>query len=202
MDTPPVERVSLMCRVDGGPTLRVDCRLEANQKICLSPPSVGHSRRETSQGYDGVGGPVRQMCVSVTDVFRLSGLRRGHRHLEKEHKASEKTRMGGGEESGVRRGSAVLMGVMGVGGPHGGKANVTGQAGDAKSRQMTSGGAHTGTARTNNPPIKSQSLLSPRPRSRQRQMMVMESGSKSLFISQKLCSCVYLAMIPIPRVLN
>lgn len=29
-----------------------------------------------------------------------------------------------------------------------------------------------------------------------------ESGSKSLFISQKLCSCVYLTMIPIPRVLN
>lgn len=30
------------------------------------------------------------MCVSVTDVFWLSGLRRGHRHLEKEHTASEK----------------------------------------------------------------------------------------------------------------
>lgn len=56
--------------------LRVDCRLEANQKICLSSPSgAGHSRREASHGCDGVGGPVRQMCVSVTDAFWVSRLR-------------------------------------------------------------------------------------------------------------------------------
>lgn len=53
-----------------------------------------------------------------------------------------------------------LPSALKVQGPHGGKANVTGQASDAKSRQMTSGGAHTGTARTNNPPIKSEILLS------------------------------------------
>lgn len=55
--------------------LRVDCRLEANHKICLSSPSGRDIQGErAAMAVMEWAGPVRQMCVSVTDVFRVSWL--------------------------------------------------------------------------------------------------------------------------------
>lgn len=80
--------VSLKWRLEWRPTLRPDCRLEANHKMflfVLAEAGAGHPRRVRASGR--AGGRVwpammewvcapRQMCVSVTDAFRVSGARR------------------------------------------------------------------------------------------------------------------------------
>lgn len=55
------------------PTLRVDCRLEANQKICLSSPRGGRDiQGDQAMAVIERVGAIRQMCVRVTDVFQVS----------------------------------------------------------------------------------------------------------------------------------
>lgn len=65
------------------PTLRPDCRLEANHKNLFVCPrrSGGGTSKESDRTWawpammEWVRAP-RQMCVSVTDAFRVSGARR------------------------------------------------------------------------------------------------------------------------------